>query len=210
MLIRFRSLLILVIPAMLQASESRFAFLQESQVADPDELELEITSTYHRGREQFYSRMDNALEFEYGLREQLQTAVYLTYSSVTEDNGSGTLQTEAQLHGVSVEVKYQLTDRTTEALGSALYVEAGLGSEEAELEGKVIVDAHLGAWVVGYSAVYECEMENEADETEYAHVFENHVGLSYGIEDDFSFGLEARTHHIKKEALPGLQWVLSS
>jgi hypothetical protein len=187
------------------ASERHFGYVTESAVLAPDKKELELWSTYRRGRESFYSRMDNRLELEIGVTDQLMTAFYLNYSSKTQDDGAGGLVTEAGVEGMSAELKYKLSDSVADAFGSALYGEVGLGSEEGEVEFKFIIDRLL----VAFNAVYEVEAKFATDETEYEHVVEADFGATYFIRPRFSLGLEARTHHVmvKNEDTRGALYV---
>ena len=181
------------------ASERHFGYVLESTVLAPGEKELELWSTYRRGRESFYSRMDNRLELELGVTDQLMTAFYLNYSSKTQDDGAGGLVTEAGVEGGSVELKYKLSDSVADAFGSALYGEVGLGSEEGELEFKFIIDKRMDRLLVAFNAVYEVEAKFATDETEYEHVVEADFGATYFIRPRFSLGMEVRTHHVMVE-----------
>ena len=181
------------------ASERHFTYTNESAVLPPGEKELELWTTYRRGREQFYSRMDNRLELEIGVTDRLMTAFYLNYSSVTQDDGAGGLETEAKVQGASVELKYKLSDSVADAVGSALYGEVGLGSEEGEIELKFIVDKRIGRLLFAANAVYEMELEFEADETEVEHIIEGDVGAAYFVQPRLSLGVEARAHQVMTE-----------
>ena len=181
------------------ASERHFGYVLESTVLAPGEKELELWSTYRRGREAFYSRMDNRLELELGVTDQLMTAFYLNYSSKTQDDGAGGLVTEAGVEGGSIELKYKLSDSVADAFGSALYGEVGLGSEEGSVELKLIVDKRIDRLLVAFNAVYEVEAKFAADETEYEHIVEADFGATYFFRPHFSLGLEARTHHVMVE-----------
>jgi hypothetical protein len=181
------------------ASERHFGYVTESAVLSPGQKELELWSTYRRGREAFYSRMDNRLELEIGVTDQLMTAFYLNYSSKTQDDGAGGLVTEAGVEGGSVELKYKLSDSVADAFGSALYGEVGLGSEEGEVEFKFIVDKRMDRLLVAFNAAYEVEAKFATDETEYEHIVEADFGATYFFRPRFSLGLEARTHHVMVE-----------
>ncbi len=181
------------------ASERHFGYVTESAVLAPDKKELELWSTYRRGRESFYSRMDNRLELEIGVTDQLMTAFYLNYSSKTQDDGAGGLVTEAGVEGMSAELKYKLSDSVADAFGSALYGEVGLGSEEGDVELKFIVDKRIDRLLVAFNAVYEVEAKFAADKTEYEHIVEADFGATYFFRPRFSLGLEARTHHVMIE-----------
>src|SRR6187402_675980 len=122
------------------ATERHFTYNYESGVLAPGHVELEPWTTVRVGREDFYSRIDNRLEFELGLSERLQSSLYLnttaTAQDVTDADGITARQRSFELSGISSEWKFKLTDPVADAFGSALYLEGSYGNSEAELEGK--------------------------------------------------------------------------
>jgi len=123
-----------------RATERHFAFTYETGVLAPGEAEIEPWTTFRVGREHYYSRIDNRLEFEVGLVKNLQTALYWNFERVTADErdpetGALVRSSEFTLASISSEWKYKLSDPLSDAIGSALYVEASYGPDEAELEG---------------------------------------------------------------------------
>jgi hypothetical protein len=193
------SLLIALASGGLVASERNFTYTHESAVLAPGEKELELWSTYRRGREDFYSRMDNRLELEVGVADRLMSAFYLNYSSITQSDGAGGQVTEAEFTGASVELKYKLSDPVADAIGSALYGEVSLGSEEGEIELKFIADKRIDRLLFAANVVYEAEFEFEAEDTETEHILEGDIGATYFIQPRFSLGLETRAHQVMTE-----------
>ncbi len=182
-----------------RANERRFTYTYESLVLNPGDVELEPWTTFRIGRRDFYTRMDNRLEFEFGVVDGLQTAWYFNWSSTTQDKDG------ARVHGssfesVSNEWKLKLSDPVADALGSALYLEGSAGPSEAELEAKVIVDKRFGPVVFALNLVGEHEWEFEEDETEREVGAEIDLGLGWLVSDRFSLGVEVRNvNEIKPE-----------
>ncbi|HEX6764409.1 MAG TPA: hypothetical protein VF103_03005, partial [Polyangiaceae bacterium] len=67
------------------ATERHFAFTYETGVLGPGEAEIEPWTTFRVGREHYYSRIDNRLEFEFGVVKNLQTSLYWNFERVTAD-----------------------------------------------------------------------------------------------------------------------------
>lgn len=188
------------------ASERHFTYSNESAVLAPGAREIEVWSTWRRGREQFYSRFDERLELEIGVTDRLMTAIYLNFTSISKDSGvdadadgHNDIATEAEVKGVSWELKYKLSDAVADPLGLALYGEAGLGSGESEFEAKLIADKRIGSLLVAANLVYEAEIEFEGYENEVEHNLEFTAGATYFFASRFALGLEARSHTIIEE-----------
>jgi hypothetical protein len=152
------------------ATERHFAFTYETGVLAPGEAEIEPWTTFRVGREHYYSRIDNRLELEVGLVKNLQTALYWNFERVTADErdpetGALVRSSEFTLASISSEWKYKLTDPLADAVGSALYLEASYGPDEAELEGKVLFDKSSGNLLLAANLVAEQEWEFSAEET---------------------------------------------
>jgi hypothetical protein len=171
------------------ASERRFTYTYESGVLAPGERELEPWSTWHGGRDSYYSAFDERLEFEVGLTERLQTSLYLNFGAETAGPARAT---GGGFDSVSSEWKLKLTDPVADPVGSALYLEVVAGPGTAAIEGKLIVDRRFGpvvasltlsaerAWDLGVSPV--------VTETELMVV----GGLSWAVTPSLAVGLEVR------------------
>jgi hypothetical protein len=142
-----------------QAQDRLFTYTYQSTVLNRGQMELESWHTIRTGREDFYVRYDNRTEFEVGLGSNLQTAFYLNITSktttVTEDSVKS-LRTGNGI-GFSNEWKLKLLDPVAHPVGLALYAEIGIGSDELEIEGKMILDKRVGHFTVAFNGVYEAE-----------------------------------------------------
>jgi hypothetical protein len=187
------------------ASERRFTYTYESLVLNPGEIEVEPWITYRVGRDDYYARLDHRLEFEAGLTQRLQTAVYLNFRATTAQADSS-LSSEFEWSGISNEWKLKLRDPVADPFGLALYFEWGASTSEVELEGKLIVDKRTSNFLAAFNAVIEPEWELEIEPgtddvgAEDEVNFEFDLGLAYFPSSKFSIGIEARNHN---EYVPG-------
>lgn len=183
------------------ASNRSFVYAQESRVLAPGESELEPWTTFRVGRSRYYSALDGRLELEHGLAPGLQLALYWNFSTEARDVVQDSLTrelarvSESEFASASAELKYQLSDPTADALGSALYLETTLGPRESELEAKLIVDRSVGKWLLAANLNAELELEpvrnDEGSELETALVLEPIVAAAYQFPHG-SVGLELR------------------
>ncbi len=181
-----------------KANERRFTYTYESAVLPPGAREFELWSTHRFGRHNFYSRFDHRAEFEFGLTNRLMTAFYLNWHNIAEEDTSTTPPTiarEFEFEGISSEWKYKMTDPVADKIGSALYGEVSLGTEEIEIEGKIILDKRWGENLIAYNLVGEVEWEREPGEVEYEEsVVENDLAFTHFFNPRFAAGLELRNH----------------
>jgi len=186
----------LTLAAPAAANERHFNFTYESAVLATGDAELEPWTTFRVGRDRYYSRIDNRLEFEVGLSERLQTALYWNFTALAADvedpvTGEVTRSSEFEFTTVSSEWKYKLTDPVADALGTALYVEGSLGPVEAGVEAKVIADKLVGKWLLAANAVFEYEWEfAQPGETEREIELELPLGAAYYVTPSLTAGLE--------------------
>jgi hypothetical protein len=190
---------ILLVSGHAAGSERHFTYTYESAVLAPGELEIEPWTTLRAGRDDYYQRYDLRLEFELGVVEALQTALYWNFTSVAADvdDGAGNTvrETVTEFAGVSNEWKLRLSDAIADPIGSALYLEGTAAPAEAEIEAKVIVDKRFGDFLVAFNAVAEYEWEFEAPgETEKKLVLAPVLGAGYFVTPQFVAGIELRAH----------------
>lgn len=149
-------------------------------------------TTARLGRDEFYRRLDERLEFEIGLTERLQTALYINFTA--KGQGPASDRTSSfEFEGVSSEWKLKLTDPVAHAVGSALYLEATVNPLEAELEGKVILDKRFGDFLAALNLVAEHEWSVEHPTSEQETALELDAGFGWLISHSWSIGLEARS-----------------
>jgi len=189
---------VLVSTSSARATERHFAFTYETAVLAPGEAEIEPWTTFRVGREHYYSRIDNRLEFEVGLVKNLQTALYWNFERVTADErdpetGALVRSSEFTLSSISSEWKYKLTDSLADAIGAALYVEASYGPDEAELEGKLLFDKSFGNFLLAANLVAEQEWEFSADETETEREFALNLGAGVFLANALVLGVEVES-----------------
>jgi hypothetical protein len=200
-MIRALSLLAFVLPltavSFARANERHFTYNYETGVLNPGDFEIEPQSTLRFGREDYYSRWENRFEFEFGVVENLQAALYWNFQSVAQDviveGEPDERVSESKFETISLEFKYKLSDPVADSLGTALYFESSLGPTQSELEAKFLFDKRVGAWLVGGNVIGELEWEfEEAGETEEEVGAALTLGAGYFFCDDFMLGLEMR------------------
>jgi hypothetical protein len=182
-----------------------FTYTYQSLVLNKGQKEIEVWTTLRGGRNDYFRGIDHRLEFEIGLGKRLQTAFYLNYGyskgieNLNEVQSVNTYNT----YSFSNEWKFKLTDPVANVLGSALYFEYGIGPDETELEGKIILDKQVGRTLHAFNLVGEYEFEKEFQpengglktETNRETYFELDYAFSFRIKDGFALGLEARNQN---------------
>ena len=171
-----------ILPVTAEANQRKFVFSYEATTSPKGAVEFENWITFKHGNGE-----ENSFEFrhelEFGLTDRLQLGVYLADWSYSEMNGS-------VYSDSGVELIYNLTNPTTDFLGSALYLEATAGDKLATLEGKLLLQKNVGPWVFAYNLVLEGKWEGDhLDEREGE--FAQTLGVSYEVTPHFSVGLEA-------------------
>jgi hypothetical protein len=174
------------------SSERRLAYTYESSVLPASARELEVWTTWRAKRDDYYSRFDLRAEFEIGLTQRLQTALYLNAQMITAPVNSE-LGSAFTFEGVSSEWKYKLLDPVADPIGLALYLELTGKPDELEIEGKVIIDKKVGAVLFAANLVAENEWAFEPNETESELALELNLGATYFFTDKLSAGLELRS-----------------
>lgn len=179
-----------------QAQDRVFTYTYQSTVLNKGQRELESWHTFRMGREDFYIRYDNRTEFEIGLGSRLQTAFYLNFSSKTFTEMDDTIKsivTENEI-GFSNEWKLKLFDPVADPIGLALYAEAGISSNELEIEGKVIIDKKIGNFIIALNGVYEQEFKPYYQTVELKweteQKLEGYLGVAWSISPGFHLTLE--------------------
>ena len=177
------------------ASERHFTYTYESSVLQPGAREIEPWNTFRLGRSGFYSRLDSRLEFELGLTDRLQTALYLNLKSVTADSSLGRTSS-SELGGVSSEWKLKLADPVADRAGVALYGELSAGPSELELEGKLILDKRVGRLLGALNLVAEHEWKFDEPETQRETALELDAAACWFLTPRLTAGLELRSHTV--------------
>lgn len=171
-----------------QAGQRKFAYTYEATTSPKGSIEFENWVTWrHRnngaGRQ---DRFDFRHELEFGVTDRLQIGLYLadwTYNDRDPDK-------KARYQHSGVEVIYNLTNPTTDFLGSGLYGELLVGDDVVKLEGKILLQKNFGPLIVAYNAVVESEWEGE-DLEERTGELKQTMGVSYELNQYLSLGAEA-------------------
>lgn len=186
-----------------QANERRFGYTYETSVLPYGTKEIEIWNTSRRGRGYFYRRLDQRVEYEFGLGSNLMSAFYLNYTSrAKDDNGNSTGGNKSTSYAASIssEWKYKILDRIANPIGFAVYSEATLGTDKYEIEGKLIFDKQIENVLIAFDVVGELESESDvvngteivSEETKIKSDF----GVGYIFNSGFGTGIELRNENI--------------
>ncbi len=151
------------------AQDRVFARTYQSNVLPKGGFDFEYWTTLRTGKVgngspfAFGRHLDSRYEMEFGLGKNIQTAFYLNtynfkYAMLDYTATSFPTQTEIET-SFSNEWKFKLSDPVANKLGSALYLEVTAGSDEYELEGKIILDKRYNNDLFALNIVGECELE---------------------------------------------------
>lgn len=191
-----------VLTTSVRAHETLFAFVKEPTTPNKGEVEFEQWVDGEFGRDEgTYSKWVLREEIEYGVTDRFGAALYLNFvdeywSGVEEDEGVDGFDFE----GVSGELRYQLSDPYSSALGSLLYFEASTDGATHELEEKLVLGRQWDTWHVAFDVTVEQEWEDEDGETEEESALEFNAGIARILSKEWSVGLEA-VHHRAYEGL---------
>jgi hypothetical protein len=167
-----------------------FTFSTDTYPVGKGDWEYEQWVTYkaHKEGESDFQRFEFRHEFEFGLADNFDLAVYLpSWSYEDSEDFSGT-----RFGSVDVEGVVYLSNPVTDFLGIGLYAETKIGEDSLAFENKLLVQKDVGNWVFLYNLVLETELEgvfgdeeNEV-EGELAHTF----GVSYAVASGLFLGAE--------------------
>jgi len=172
------------------ASQRHFGYTYETGTLPAGAFELEPWFTFSTGREHLYNGFDQRLELEYGVTDDVMTAIYLNTSAATFKDDNGALIKVVDQPGMSWEWKFKLADPVADAVGVGLYVELGVKPDEAELEVKLLLDKQLGDLLLALNLVAEPEIEVEADESEPELKLEFDLAAAWLVSAHLSLGVE--------------------
>ncbi len=185
------------------ANERRFGYTYESSVLPPGAREIELWNTDRRGREYFYHRLDQRIEYEFGVSDNLMAAFYLNTTSRTKDSNEelpGGGKSSSIAVSISNEWKYKVMDRVADAFGLSLYGEGTIGTDKFELESKIIVDKQIQQFL--FAADITGEIESSSDISNGTEIITKELklkpgfGLAYVHDQGFGAGLEVRNDNI--------------
>jgi len=203
-------LFVFIVSSFNASSQDRhFARTYQSITLPKGVKDLEVWNTWRSGRNYFYRRLDQRIEFELGLTDKLQTAFYLNASHTASAGYLDTLGriADTTASGISTgsefsfssEWKWRLSSPDAAGIGFALYAEFTLAPNETELEGKIILDKRTEKNIFALNFVGEQEWETEVEhgETEVEKEFKFETDLAYMrmLKSNFGLGIELRNHN---------------
>ena len=194
------------------AQDRHFAWTYESTTLPKGAIDFEPQVTYSTGRNNFYRKYESRLEFETGLTNKLQTAVYLNTSqeskALTDENGKVIGIGESTGLSFSNEWKLNLLDPSVNPVGLGVYGEYGISTDEVELEFKLLLDKRTPKSILAYNFAteFEIEKEFEADEAaiegDHEVAIENDLAYMYMFKPTIGLGIEAHNSNV----IDGGEW----
>ena len=132
------------------AGARRFTYNYEATTMPQGHREFETWVTWktNAADDDDFERFDIRHEFEFGVTDRLQLALYLPDWRYEE---SATESGKADFRDVAVEAVYGLSDPTEDIIGSAVYGEFKIGDDFVELETKLLLQKNFGPWAWVYN-----------------------------------------------------------
>lgn len=177
----------LALVSLTEAGSRRFAYSYETTTMAAGAMELEswVTWKTNKDSDPDFERFDIRHEFEYGVTDRFQLALYFADWRYEKSSGQSG---KTEFRDVAVEAIYNLTDPNTTPFGSALYGEVKGGDDFIELEAKFLLQKNLGAWMFVYNIGAEIEWEDDYANDE-AELMQS-AGVSYQFNPSWSVGAE--------------------
>lgn len=180
-----------------RADERKYTYSNEAKTLPQGEWEVEPWATMRSRKEAGeYRHWDFRLEVEHGITDRLTGAVYLNFEyEGHRDVPQLKDEHEFKYESTSLEAKYKLTDPVADLVGTLLYGEITLESDEYELELKGILNKEIGDLSLVYNFIFESELEKEIEpsgeeEWEKEFLIEQTFGASLRVLEPFNFGGE--------------------
>ena len=192
------------------ADVHHFGYVTETGTLPTGTTEVEVWNTARIGRDAYYFGLDQRLEFETGLTDHLQGSLYLNWNRTTEADSTGALGTSNDFQGFSTELKYKLSDPSTDIVGFGLYGELGFNTDRMEIEGKALFDKNLGPWILAGNLIAEGEIENRS--MKFMDIeLQPVIAAAYEITQHFTAGVELRNHNeIERQPDDSFKWMNSA
>jgi hypothetical protein len=165
-----------------------FSYPAETLPADAFEIEqiVDLTPVLTQdglGTERTFSRATLTTEFEYGITDRLELALYL---QLVDDPVVGS-DAPLRFDGIKQRLRYRISDPATWPVDVALYGELAELRYELEVEGKIIIQRRQGPWRFVTNLWAEREFYYEGRREWVLHPT---VGAAYEFGPHFSLGLE--------------------
>ena len=200
-------LAVLVLSAANIANADRrgYVWTYEYQTMPKGESEVEYYLTtkvpnFHKyGDENIW---EHQVEYEYGLTNRWDVGVYERWQQTnTSDKDS------FDYTGTKVKTRYRFGEKGMYPIDTLLYLEYihPDGSEEAELEGKVVLAKDFGKFNIAYNQIFETEINQSWQKS---FLYEYAVGLNYEFSLRLKLGIESAGSYTKEEYFigPTVSW----
>ncbi len=171
------------------AGQRKFAYSYETLTAPVGSVEFENSVTWkHSGGDGRVDQFDFRHEFEFGVTDRLQVGLYVADWSLSDSRS----ERRARYQHSGVEVICNLTNPTTDFIGSALYGEVLVGDRSIELEGKLLLQKNFGPVTLVYNAIIEAGWAGATLQhlDERRGEFAQTLGVSYQMSPHFNVGAE--------------------
>jgi hypothetical protein len=156
------------------AQDRIFTYTYQSNVLNKGQRELEVWTTVHQGKNDYFKQIKNRVEYEVGLGSNLQVAFYLN-SKQKSFFESGTIVTEPTEISISNEWKYKFSDPVADAFGFAGYGEISVATDELEVELKAIFDKKIGRTLHAVNLILEPEWKTTTEDNKVKNRIRNQV-----------------------------------
>jgi hypothetical protein len=178
------------------ATDRRFTYTYEPETLPAGAKEFEQWITLGLGRtknvgQENFNRWDFREEFEYGVTDNYQIALYLNGRNTSYRDASRSDVSDFSFEGVSLENKYNLLNPATKPVGVSLYLEGTYSGTEAEIEQKLIFGQRHGNWKWALNLTHATEWEDNLHEVEGE--LEGTVGIARDLGKRWTLGLELRS-----------------
>lgn len=189
------------------AGQRLFTYTYEATTAPKGSIEIENWVTWkHSPNGGRVDEFDFRHELEFGLTDHLQIGFYLANWNYTDGPG----EDEARYENSGVELIWNLSNPTTDFLGSAVYLEVNAGNRSLEIEGKLLLQKNFGPVVVAYNAVLEAKWAGRHLSEETGGEIQQTLGASVELYKRFTAGAEL-LHEIDlpdwRRAEPSVLWM---
>jgi len=217
-------LMFLLLSVSAHAGEPLFGYVYTTDTTPAKHWEIEQWITDREGQAQgYFHHFHFNTEFEYGVTDNFQVAVYANLMYDKDSGNSVQGKTEGieipydhdpnkpyeafRFDGTSIELLYRVMSPYTDPLGLAFYVEPEFGTREAGLELKAIVqkDFFDDQLVLAANTWIEFEYEQASNlvgpgevptgDMDKATMAELDLGASYRFASNWFVGLEFRNHN---------------
>ena len=170
------------------AGERKFVYNYEVTTSPKGSVEFENWATWKHGTADGsrVDRFDFRHELEFGVTDRLQLGFYVADWSYNNSDPKKHLRYDDS----GIEAIYNLTNPTTDFLGSALYLEVTGAKDTLNVETKLLLQKNLGPVTVAYNAAIEGHWLGVHLGDEHNGEFSETLGVSVELNHTFSVGAE--------------------